>query len=324
MTIANPIYDIVFKYLMEDLDIAKGLLSTILNVEIIELSFQPQETISENPHETKTIRVYRIDFAAIVKQTDGQTKKVLIELQKTKRNTNALRFRRYLGENYQKEDTIIDINGKERKRPLEIITIYILGFPLNKTPTAVLHSKPCFRDLVNNESADYAHAEEFIKLLTHESYFIQIPRLVEPTKTRIEKVLSVFNQTYKSSDEHSLNFELTDDDPLLQKMVNRLTRAIADEEMRRKMNIEDEIEREFAEYQDTIEQKDEEIKQNKQVIEQNKQVIEQKDQVIEQKDQVIEQKDQVIEQNKQELEQREKENEELKRQLEAYKKLIGK
>jgi hypothetical protein len=302
MTIANPIYDIVFKYLMEDLDIAKGLLSTILNVEIIELSFQPQETISENAQETKTIRVYRIDFAAIVKQTDGQTKKVLIELQKTKRNTNAIRFRRYLGENYQKEDTIIDTNGKERKRPLEIITIYILGFPLSKTPTAVLHSKPCFRDLVNNESADYAHAEEFIKLLTHESYFIQIPRLVEPTKTRIEKVLSVFNQTYKSSDEHSLNYELIDDDPLIQKMVNRLTRAIADEEMRRKMNIEDEIEREFAEYQDTIEQKDEEIKQSKQVIEQSKRVIEQKDQ---------------------ELEQREKENEELKRQLEAYKKLIG-
>jgi hypothetical protein len=309
MTIANPIYDIVFKYLMEDLDIAKGLLSAILNVEIIELSFQPQETISENAQETKTIRVYRIDFAAIIKQTDGQTKKVLIELQKTKRNTNAIRFRRYLGENYQKEDTIIDTNGKERKRPLEIITIYILGFQLNKTPTAVLHSKPCFRDLVNNESADYAHTEEFVKLLTHESYFIQIPRLVEPTKTRIEKVLSVFNQTFKSSDEHSLNYELIDDDPLLQKIVNRLTRAIADEEMRRKMNIEDEIEREFAEYQDTIEQKDEEIKQNKQVIEQNKQVIEQKDQVIEQ--------------NKQDLEQREKENEELKRQLEAYKKLIG-
>ena len=260
MTIANPIYDIVFKYLMEDLDIAKGLLSTILNVEIIELSFQPQETISETPQDTKTIRVYRIDFAAIIKQTDGQIKKVLIELQKTKRNTNAIRFRRYLGENYQKEDTIIDIYGKERKRALEIITIYLLGFQLNKTPTAVLYSKPCFLDLVNNESAEYAHAEEFIKLLTHESYFIQIPRLVEPTKTRIERVLSVFNQTFKSSDDHSLNYELIDDDPLLQKMVNRLTRAIADEEMRRKMNVEDEIEREFAEYQDTIEQKDEEIR----------------------------------------------------------------
>ncbi len=296
MTIANPIYDIVFKYLMEDLDIAKGLLSAILNVEITELSFQPQETISENTQDTKTIRVYRIDFAAIIKQTDGQTKKVLIELQKTKRNTNAIRFRRYLGENYQKEDTIIDVNGKERKRPLEIITIYLLGFQLNKTPTAVLYSKPCFHDLVNNESADYAHAEEFIKLLTHESYFIQIPRLVEPTKTRVERVLSIFNQTFKSSDEHSLNYELIDDDPLLQKMVNRLTRAIADEEMRRKMNMEDDIESDFADLHDTIEQKDEEIKQNKQVIEQNKQ----------------------------ELELKEKENEALKRQLEEYKKLVGK
>ena len=256
MTIANPIYDIVFKYLMEDLDIAKGLLSTILNVEILEISFQPQETISETPQDTKTIRVYRIDFAAIIKQNDGQTKKVLIELQKTKRSTNVIRFRRYLGENYQKEDTYIDENGKENKRPLEIITIYLLGFPLNKIPTAILHSKPCFHDVVNNENAQYAHLEDFIKLLTHESYFIQIPKLVEPTKTRAEKILSIFNQTYKSSDEHSLNYELQDDDPLLQKMVNRLTRAIADEEMRRKMNIEDEIEREFAEYQETIEQKD--------------------------------------------------------------------
>jgi hypothetical protein len=309
---------------MEDLDIAKGLLSAILNVEIIELHFQPQETISETPQDTKTIRVYRIDFAAIIKQSDGQTKKVLIELQKTKRNTNAIRFRRYLGENYQKEDTVIDANGKERKRPLEIITIYLLGFELIRTPTAVLYSKPCFKDLVNNVRAEYAETEEFIKLLTHESYFIQIPRLVEPTKTRIEKVLSVFNQTFKSSDDHALNYELTDDDPLLQKMVNRLTRAIADEDMRRKMNVEDEIEREFAEYQETIEQKDQALEQSKQVIEQSKQVIEQKDQVIEQNKQVIEQKDQLIEQNKQVIEQKDKENEALKRQLEAYKKLIGK
>ncbi len=298
MTIANPIYDIVFKYLMEDLDIAKGLLSTILNVEISELSVQPQETISENAQDSKTIRVYRIDFSAILKLADGQTKKVLIELQKTKRNTNASRFRRYLGENYQKEDTVIDEYGKEKKRPLEIITIYLLGFYLTKTPTAVLYSKPSFQDLVNNENADYAHTEEFIKLLTHESYFIQIPRLVEPTKTRIEKVLSIFNQTYKSSDEHSLNYELIDDDPLLQKMLNRLTRAIADENMRRKMNVEDEIEREFTEYQETIEQKNQELKQKDQVIEEKDYALEQKNQVIEEKDYALEQKDQALEASK--------------------------
>ncbi len=146
MTIANPIYDIVFKYLMEDLDIAKGILSTILDVEILELSLQPQETLSETSSEMKTITVYRIDFAAIIKQSDGQTKKVLIELQKTKRSTNVIRFRRYLAENYKKEDTIIE-NSMEIKRPLEIITIYLLGFELYKTPTAILHSKPCFMTL---------------------------------------------------------------------------------------------------------------------------------------------------------------------------------
>jgi hypothetical protein len=281
MTIANPIYDIVFKYLMEDLDIAKGLLSAILEVEILELAMQPQETISEMPQDlNKSIRVYRIDFAAVIKQSDGQTKKVLIELQKTKRNTNVTRFRRYLGENYQKEDVITE-NGKETKRPLEIITIYLLGFSLSKIPTAILHSKPSFRDVINNSNAEYAHLEEFIKLLTHESYFIQIPKLVEPTKTRIERILSIFNQTLKSSDEHSLNYEQSDNDPLLQKMINRLTRAIASEDMRRKMNVEDEIEREFADYQETIEQKDAEIRQTKQELQQKDQELEQTKRLVE-------------------------------------------
>jgi hypothetical protein len=31
--IANPIYDVVFKYLLEDIDIAKELLSTILGTK---------------------------------------------------------------------------------------------------------------------------------------------------------------------------------------------------------------------------------------------------------------------------------------------------
>jgi hypothetical protein len=192
----------------------------------------------------------------------------------------VIRFRRYLAENYQKEDTLIE-NGKEKKRPLEIITIYLLGFPLNKIPTAILHSKPSFRDVVNNEHAEYAHSEDFIKLLTHESYFIQIPKLIEPTKTRVERILSIFNQTMKSSDDHSLNFELIDDDPLLQKMVNRLTRAIASEDMRRKMNVEDEIESDFADFQDTIEQKDEEIKQKNQELDQKDQELERNRKLIE-------------------------------------------
>ena len=38
MKIANPIYDIIFKYLMEDTEIAKDILSLILNENIISVA----------------------------------------------------------------------------------------------------------------------------------------------------------------------------------------------------------------------------------------------------------------------------------------------
>jgi len=45
MQIANPIYDTVFKYLLEDNDAAKLLISTIISEEIVKLDFMPQESI---------------------------------------------------------------------------------------------------------------------------------------------------------------------------------------------------------------------------------------------------------------------------------------
>ncbi len=290
MTIANPIYDIVFKYLMEDLDIAKGILSTILNVEITELSIQPQETIAETEQDGKAIRIYRIDFAAIVKQKDGFTKKILIELQKSKRNTNVLRFRRYLAENYQKEDTIV-ANGVERKQSLEIVTIYFLGFNLEHVPVPVLHANHSFKDASTGEPVEEASKEDFVRLLNHESYMIQIRKLPRDAKSRLYRVLSVFNQSYKATDEHTLEYKEDTNDPLVEKMLHRLTRAIADEAMRKKMDIEDEFDREYQElenkYGHIIEQKNQELEQNKQVIEQKDQVIEQKDQALEEKDREI-------------------------------------
>jgi len=266
VTIANPIYDIVFKYLMEDLDIAKGILSTILNVEIVELTVQPQETTAETDQDGKAIRIYRIDFAAIIKQKDGSTKKILIELQKTKRNTNVLRFRRYLAENYQKEDTIV-VNGVEIKQSLEIVTIYFLGFNLDHVPVPVLHANHSFKDANTGEPVEEARKEDFVRQLNHESYMIQIRKLPRETKTRLEKVLSVFNQSYKSTDDHALEYKDNTNDPLVEKMLHRLTRAIADEAMRRKMNIEDEIDREYQEYLSIIEQKNQELEQKDQELE---------------------------------------------------------
>ena len=81
MIIANPIYDTVFKFLMEDLTIAKTLISVIIGEEIIELEVKPQEqTTFSNKY---LLTVFRLDFKAIIKTTNGVKRKVLIELQKS-------------------------------------------------------------------------------------------------------------------------------------------------------------------------------------------------------------------------------------------------
>lgn len=49
----------------------------------------------------------------------------------------------------------------------------------------------------------------------------------------------------ETEDNHQLNFKGDLNDPLVQKIVARLERAIASEEMRDKMDVEDEIDRIF-------------------------------------------------------------------------------
>ena len=102
MILANPIYDVVFKYLMEDTEIARGLLSKIIGENIIEIAFQPQEYIGRS--DKFDIIILRLDFTATIKTNEGQLKKVLIELQKGKNAADIMRFRKYLGDNYKKED----------------------------------------------------------------------------------------------------------------------------------------------------------------------------------------------------------------------------
>lgn len=144
--IANPIYDTVFKYLMEDLSIAKELIQEIIHEEILHLEPKPQEsmvTLGEKEVSTERITsftVYRLDYLAIIKTNDGE-KKVLIELQKAKLSTDIMRFRKYLGEQYTRD-------------PYPIITIYFLGYPLDEGLPKVLEVNRVFRDRIKNQTLE--------------------------------------------------------------------------------------------------------------------------------------------------------------------------
>lgn len=301
MIIANPIYDVVFKYLLEDVEIARELLSTILGEEVQSVEVKPQETSTETSGD---IRILRFDFKAVIKKPNGGTSKVLIELQKAKQAFDVMRFRRYLGDNYRKEDDVLNDKGEPEKLPLPIITIYFLGFPLNSIQSGVVKINREYRDVVTQEILDIK--EDFVELLTHDSYLIQVRKLAKAARNKLERVLHIFSPIYQSTtDKHQLDFKGDTNDPLVKKMVDRLGRAIASEEIRDLMDVEDELDRIFER---EMRKKDE--------------IIAEKEEIIAEKEEIIAEKDKLLIEEKKRAEEEIQKNLELQRQIEELKKQI--
>ncbi len=137
MIIANPIYDTTFKYLMKNIKIAKGVISTILDEEIVKLDLKAQESVYKDKQRQK-LTVYHLDFVAKIQGREGELKDVLIELQKSKYGFDIMRFRNYLGDEYKKGVEVLDDDGEPRMKALPIITIYFLGFRLSRTLPGVI------------------------------------------------------------------------------------------------------------------------------------------------------------------------------------------
>ena len=203
MHIANPICDAVFKYLLDDNQVAKLMLFVILGEEITELVFCPQEHAVSSDY-PRQWTVYRLDFAATVKNAAGENRRVLIEIQKAKLVTDIMRFRRYLGEQYRSPDNFTTTD-EGKKRALPLLTVYFLGHPLDYTTAPVIHVRRESRDLTTD--TPLAEKETFIESLTHDSYIIQIPHLREPRRTEVEQLLQVFDQGKIHGDKHLLEID---------------------------------------------------------------------------------------------------------------------
>jgi hypothetical protein len=186
MIIANPIYDVVFKRMMENEKVAKFFIGTLLEQTVESVTVKPQEFTYTD--ELAGLAVFRLDFIATIKTETGELKKVLIEIQKAKNQIDLMRFRNYLGEQYKKEDSIND-----EKVILPITTIYILGFKLPEIPTACLKVERNYKDLINKTSIETK--SDFVEKLTHDSFIVQVDRITDSYKTRLDKLLSVFEQT---------------------------------------------------------------------------------------------------------------------------------
>lgn len=267
MQIANPIYDVVFKYLMDDSKIARLLISTIIGEKILSLDFLPQEKVVEL--EQRSLTVYRLDFSAKIQTADGY-KNVLIEIQKAKFATDIMRFRKYLGEQYQKKENVYRtmIRGKEMKKAMPILSIYFLGHKLEHITVPIIKVQREYYDVTTGE--EIKQREEFIESLTHDSFIIQIPHLRQKYQTEVEQLLSVFDQRNVTSDHHILNVKEQDFPPKYRPLIRRLQRAITEPDVRKTMDIEDEILEDLQDLEREIEKKDQIIEEKDRLIEELK------------------------------------------------------
>lgn len=185
MVIANPIYDVVFKRLMENDKVAKFFIGTLLEQTIESVEVKPQEFTYTD--ELAGLAVFRLDFLATIKTEIGEHKKILIEIQKAKNQIDLMRFRNYLAEQYKKEDLI-----NEEKVILPITTIYILGFKLPEISSPCIKVERNYKDLIDKKLIDTK--SDFVEKLTHDSFIVQIERITDRYQTRLDKLLSIFEQ----------------------------------------------------------------------------------------------------------------------------------
>ncbi len=244
MIITNPIYDVVFKFLMEDLDIAKGLIGSIIGEEIIEMHFAAQEvTTRRRDH---SLALFRLGFVATIRTQTGRTRKALIELQKSRITDDAQRFRNYLGKQYQKTEDTIQPDGAVHSESLPIIAIYILGFDLEKHLPAMVKVNREYLDMITQEPVK--GASRFIEALSHDTYVIQALKLHHDVQSDLERILSIFGQDHFADEKkHRIDFpEQHKKSELLQKMLRRLHEAAAGNiEILDEMDDEDAINREI-------------------------------------------------------------------------------
>ena len=286
-SVANPIYDCVFKFLMEDERIAKTVLSALLKKEVVSVEMRRHE----HPNVTRDkISMFRIDFAAQVKEDDGTVRLILIELQKTWVDTETLRFRRYLAAQYNAEENMVK-DGELKGYAVPMIAVYLLGHRVGDIDKAVVY--------VTHNAFDYdgkvvegGMQDPFINSLIHDSIIVQIPLLHGKINNRLDRVLSVFDQSQRDAKNQQIvcldEKEYAGDSDMMY-ILHRLGLAAMDANVRQEMNDEDE-------FYSVLEARDTQVmKLNEQLTEKKKQLNEQKAQLNEQKAQLNEKQAQLSE-----------------------------
>jgi hypothetical protein len=293
-------YDVVFKFMMEDERVAKAFLSAIIEEEVIELDFAAQEhtmrrlktekekqdekEATEQVAKKKTIEkdekkdtdgetfftVCRFDFSARIALPDGGFKVVLIELQKAKLSSDIMRFRRYLGLHYKDPNNSYKSEGDKKAR--QIYCIFLLGYDIGIPGHPIIQVDNMVKDGTTKESL--SETNEFIEGLHHRSWIVQIDQLKQRRRNDVETLLSVFDQANRTKNRHIVNINEDDFPESFRPVIRRLRMASENEDIQIEMEMEDD-------YMEDLLEKERTIANQKKVIEEKDKALEEKDKALE-------------------------------------------
>ena len=245
MEVANPIYDVVFKYLMQDRRVARLLIGRITGLAVQSLTVSPQETAvrrsGDAAEDDLPLTLLRMDFAARVQTEDGGERQVLIEIQKANAPTVIERFRRYLGQQIGSGENILT-HPSGRTEAVPIVKIYFLGYALDDlSEEAVIDV--CPRVTERRTGRELAASHPLVEGIHHRSHIIQIPRLASRRRDELERVLAIFDQGLVKGngrgDAHVLTITEEEYPAECAFVLRQLREAMAEEEVRRTMEGED-------------------------------------------------------------------------------------
>lgn len=336
--IPNPIYDVVFRYLMEDLESAKIILSTFINEKIIRIQLEPTGKSEKKDKDTKLqiqdpktsddIRLFHLDFVATIELPNGNEELIMIELQKASEPDDIFRFKRYISKNFQKKQEKEIIDPKTQSVvpisiPIRLVPIFILNFRIeNEIDDLLIQTSRTKVGIFKNKKLEKHN--EFIDNLSYDLWIVQLPNLGkiaeedykdDEYKSKLYVLLKLFDQKSKvRNNEHRLRLIRKLFPGFLDRVIKRLQSAdIENPNLEEQMYAEDEYLRALVErdnklgiMEQMLEKKDKVIEENKKTIEEKDKTIEEKDKTIEENRKVIEEKDKAIEENRKAIEENRK------------------
>jgi len=262
--------------MMNDNKVAKLLLSAIIGEKILELDFASTEySLKKGVDKSKLNRtleqltVCRFDFAAKIETPSGY-KTVTIELQKAKLATDIMRFRRYLGAMYQDKTNSYD---KKQQKARQIYCIYFLNYEIGLSDSPIIKVDYNVTDCSTGEELPKNSA--FIEGLNHKSWVIQVKQLKEKRRTELENLLSVFDQSYITDNEHILSIDDTQYPEKYRVIVRKLQEACSSEKVRKEMQLEDDFLSELLERDELIaKQETELLKKDEEITKKDEEIAE--------------------------------------------------